>query len=719
MYCPNKMKIIYRYCILFFYLFVHFDLVAQIDSLTPEQDTIFMKEIEIKGENGYPNSLIKTLSYLEVDKKFILQNQGNTFINTLEKLPGISSINTGVGISKPVIRGMSFNRVIVNEYGVKQEGQQWGIDHGLEIDQYNVEEVEIVKGPVSLLYGSEGIGGVINILKPKIKTGNYFNSDVFLNYRSNNDTYGSSLLLEGAKKSLFGRVRITVQQYGDYKVPANEFTYNSYKLPILDNRLKNTAGKELNFSFFSGVRKKWGTTSVYISRYGQKAGFFSGAFGIPRAYQLTNDGDKRNINLPYQNIQHYKVISNTTIFIKKSTLDIDAGYQKNTREEHSPPDYHDYGPKPEGSLALKLILNTSSIHFRVKTILMKNWQISYGLSGQIQQNKRGGYEFLIPEYKAKQIGMFFLNEIKINPRLYGLIGMRGDWAKQTIQKTLLPIYDTSLNITGYTQRSPLINRNYFNFSGAMGLAFQITEKHELKYNIGTAYRVPGAPELTSNGVHHGTFRHEMGDSTLNTERGYMQDIGFNSKTKKIKLSLSPFSYYFTNYIYLSPSAKFSPLADAGQIYQYTEAPVWMNGVEYYISFPLTKRFNILNSLEYVWNKNLKSNLPLPFTPPFSILGELGYKHVLSGRLKENQIAATGQYFSAQNRVDRNEIITPGYFLININYSATLKLGKQKLTLYIIARNITNQKYINNMSRYRTLNLPEQGFNFSVMIRLII
>ncbi len=700
-------------------IFIPFSLSAQKDSLRILKDTVTLSEVEIEAQKSVDNPLGKTLSYTQLDQGFLLKNQGNTFINTLEKLPGISSINTGVGISKPVIRGMSFNRVIVNEYGIKQEGQQWGVDHGLEIDQYNVDQVEIIKGPVSLLYGSDGIGGVINILKPRIKAGNYFNPEVLLNYRSGNDTYGGSLLLETAHNSMFARGRVTWQEYGDYRVPATEFDYNSYRLPIYNNRLKNTAGKELNFSLLTGIRKKWGITSLYFSKYGQRVGFFSGAFGIPRAYQLTDDGNIRDINLPYQDIQHIKVISNTKLFIRKTESDLDIGYQQNIREEHSPPHYHGYGPVPQGSLALKLILRTYSLSLKFATPASDRLNFSYGLSGQIQKNERDGYEFLIPEYTTAQAGIFVLEEYKITPRLLWTSGIRADWTKQNIQKSLLPQYDATSLIIGYTQRSPAIDRDYLNLSGATGILFRINERTEIKYNIGSAFRVPTAAELTSNGVHHGTFRHEMGDSTLTAERGYMQDIILNIKKRKLDFSISPFLYYFSNYIYLSPSARFSPLADAGQVYRYTEAPVWINGIESSLSLKIGKRWNLLNALEYVWNKNIETSYPLPFTPPFSALGELEYKVVSSGKIKETRLAFAGQYFAAQNRVDRNEKVTPGYFLINLNYSMDFFIGKQKLSIIMIGRNLTNQKYLNNMSRYRILNLPEQGVNLSCIIRLAI
>src|SRR5690606_32575698 len=132
----------------------------------------------------------------------------------------------------PVIRGLSMNRIIVNEYNIKQEGQQWGLDHGLEIDQFNVDKVEIIKGPVSIIYGSDGIGGVINISAPPLPQEDTLTGELISSYKANNNLLGSSGRLAWKKNNWYISARSTYQNYSLYKVPADSFLYNSYKLPI-------------------------------------------------------------------------------------------------------------------------------------------------------------------------------------------------------------------------------------------------------------------------------------------------------------------------------------------------------------------------------------------------------------------------------------------------------------------------------------------------------
>ncbi|TAH25123.1 MAG: TonB-dependent receptor [Cytophagales bacterium] len=674
------------------------------------------QEIVVKAPAKSEQDIGKTLNYEVLNAEYLTRNQGNTFVNSLERLPGISAINVGVGISKPVIRGLSLNRVMVNEYGIKQEGQQWGSDHGIEIDQYNVDRVEVVKGPVSVLYGSDGIGGVINIYPSLLPQRNTINGDFLMNYKSNNDLFGSSIKLQVNRNDVYAIARCTFQDYASYRVPANEFTYNGYVLPIYNQRLKNTAGNEINFSILTGIQRKWGFSRVLFSNFNQHAGFFVGAFGVPRAYQLFDDKKPRNIDLPNQNINHFKIVSNTFFAFNKNYLEIDLGYQSNTREEYSRPHAHGTADTSFGNLALRLILNTYTANLKFTHLIKKKKKNIYGINTQYQANQKSGHEFLIPDFKTNALGIFVFSEHK--PKAHFIIsgGLRLDYAAQKSASYFRSIYDGQLNFLKHEQVAPSLDRNYISSSGSIGSSYLFKEFWKLKTNLGSAFRVPVIAELAANGVHHGTFRHEQGDSTLSPERGYMLDVGLYYKKKKIEIDFTPFFNYFSNYIYLSPSARFSPLPDAGQIYKYKASTAFFGGFESNINYNLNQYVSNEISIEYVWNKNLMSGLPLPFTPPFSVLNEIKIHPFQTKQLKDFSCDIIGQYFSAQRRVDRNEPTTDAYFLLHFSLSNTFCMGKTKLNFYFQIRNVANTRYMNNMSRYRLLNLPEQGRNFQVLLK---
>jgi iron complex outermembrane recepter protein len=680
--------------------------------------TIETEEVTVEAKRQSQEQFSRTLSSIQIGKEFILQQQGNTLMNSLEVLPGISAIHTGVGISKPVIRGMSFNRVIVSQFGLKQEGQQWGADHGLEIDQHNVENIEIVKGPASILYGSDGLGGVISIRKPEIHD-SIFRAGVLGSYRSNNDNLGTSIQAEMARNGNWFKTRVSHQQYADYRVPATEFTYNRYKLPIYDRRLKNTAGKETDYAFSIGVKRKKFQSGLHFTFFDQHQGFFAGAMGIPRAYQLGSDGNVRDIQLPNQKIRHLKLVSNTIIRFPRSKCEIDVGYQRNHREESSPAHAHGISVPTHDHKALGLVLQTVSYQVKNWRSLGHSWSVTLGSNGHYQTNERSGFEFLIPNFQSYQAGAYGLVQFEPNARFLALAGLRGDFARLYAERTFQNAYANGQYV-GIAQRSPTINRHYALPSGTLGLSYFLFPQVQLKYNAGTAFRVPTIAELASNGVHHGNFRHEMGDSTLQPEQGLMQDLSLSFTSKRFTLMASPFYYYFSNYLYLRPSGRFSTLPDAGQIYQYQQGRTEMKGFEAQLEYRITKGLSYQTNAEYVWNENLNLGIPLPFTPPFSWLNEWKFEQVL-GRKKSKTLHASisAHSFAAQNRTDRNEPITDGYLLLNFSAGATIKMGKQELILRFQVRNLNDQKYLNNMSRYRILNLPEQGRNFQIMTILSI
>lgn len=681
-----------------------------------DKDTTVIESVEIRSKQSASSPIGHTLDYIYLSRNALLRNQGNTFINTLEKIPGISAINTGVGIAKPVIRGMSLNRVIVNEFGIKQEGQQWGVDHGLEIDQYNVDQVEILKGPVSVLYGSDGIGGVINILPSPIPYSDTFGGSVLVNYKSNNNLKGVSAQLYAKQNAHYTLFRITAQHFGDYKVPADSFYYNRYKLPIYNNRLKNTSGKEFNVSLLHRIEKSWGQANIYLSNFYQQSGFFVGAFGKPRAYQLTHDGSYNDINDPYQNLNHFKAIINTHFHLPKGRLEADFGLQHNYRQEKSSLHQHGNNPNVPKDLALSLKLLTANLNFRY-SLENARYKNVIAFTNAFQQNRIGGYEFLIPNYHTFQTGISNFFEYRPSAKWLINAGLRLDFATQNIKQGVVETFDNNGNLSHNENRNEAINKQYYNVSGSIGTNYILSHHHQFKINIGSAYRIPAVVELAANGVHHGTFRHELGNAYLNPERGAMFDISWDYHHRFIKWGVTPFVNYFDNYIYLSPSGRYSTLAEAGQIYNYIQAPVIFWGGEIDADIDIYPSLKWNTNVEYVWNKNINTDLGLPFTPPMSWMNELVYKPKNLEWLNGFQIFVNGQYFSAQNRVDRNEPTTPSYFLMNFGASHTFHLGQTKLNFMLQVRNLLNEQYLNNMSRYRILNLPEQGRNIQALVKI--
>ncbi|MEX0882033.1 MAG: TonB-dependent receptor [Cyclobacteriaceae bacterium] len=683
-----------------------------------EESAITLQSLTIEA-NPFKNGPVEQSQTIEVvDRDYIEKNNTGSFANVLEKLPGISTINTGVGISKPVIRGMSFNRIMVNDRGIKQEGQQWGADHGLEIDPFDVDRVEVVKGPASLIYGSDGMSGVINISPAALPEPGTIRGHFISGYRTNNRMWSNSAMVEGNENDFVFKGRLTFQDFQDYKVPTDQFTYASYVLPVFENRLKNTAGKERHFSLMTGIRKDWGKSTLTVSQFNQQAGIFTGAVGIPNSYNLRHNGEFRNIEFPSQDNQHLKVISNTTVQLKKDWLEVDLGYQKNRRLEKSLPHTHGVGPTPEGNLALVLHLNTYTANLRFNKQINDTHQSIFGFQSSFMENQFEGFEFLLPAFKTWNAGLFYFHQYRWQENLIVNAGLRTDGAIHNIEEHLQPVYDR-LNPTGeFDQRNPDINRNFFNLSGSTGLSWIIDNSHNVKFNMGSSFRVPTAIELSTNGIHHGNFRHEIGNPNLDSERSFQGDMNYTYAKKRFLLGISPFFSYYDGYIYLAPTGRFSDLPGASTMWEYRQNNAIFAGGEIKVEWAVLPRLHFNIAGEYVYNHNLDSGLPLPLTPPPSVLSGLEYKLPrLFSIVNNGYLYLEYRQVADQNRVDRNERSTPGYGLLEAGIGWQVKVKNQPLKFQLTGQNLANTYYFNHLSRYRLLNLPEQGRNISFSLKI--
>lgn len=680
-----------------------------------QKSSLELNELIIESNPMKLSQEESSLNIQVLNQESLLKNHGITLMQSLEQVAGVNSINMGVAVSKPVIRGLSGNRVLVNQNGIKQEGQQWGGDHGLEIDQFDLERIEIIKGPNSLLYGSDAMGGVINIKAPKIYINGTHQSEVLVLGRSLNQSLGLSAFAAGAEKDFFYRVRISAIDYGDYKVPADNFIYNTYVLPIHNRTLKNTAGRELHNSIQLGINKNWGYSSISISNYNQKIGIFPGAIGIPRFYQLTDDGNNRNVGLPSQDINHFKIISNSNIKIKNAWLELDFAYQNNLRSENSVPHAHGYAPDTNNTTAHFLRLETISGLSRLNIPQGKNMEAITGVSGFYQWHNYSGFEFLLPRFSQKNLAFYYVEKIKLKKNWTINAGLRFDLTEINIEKHVQTTANGNSEI-----RNPDILRDYLNYSLGAGFSKKIGHFTLVKFNFGKSFRTPTPQELSANGVHHGSFRHERGSDKLNPEEGLQFDVNLDYERKDYKISLSPYYNYFSNFIYLRPTGRFSPLPEAGQLYEFTEGPVIHWGGEISGEYHPTPSLHLQSAIAYTQLSNTETQLPLPFIPPLSIRNEIDYEFELENK-KINQInfRVSYQYFAAQNRVDRNERTTPAYQLINAGMGLNPLILKREISFSLQINNLLNTAFFNHISRWRQIGLPEPGRNISLYLKIPI
>ncbi|MCC8154427.1 MAG: TonB-dependent receptor, partial [Tannerellaceae bacterium] len=644
-----------------------------------EPDTTRVIELGSITVNASYNQLVNRRSALQLeiaDSRFMREHFSGNLMQTLQYIPGVRSMDIGSGFSKPVIRGMGFNRISVLENGIKQEGQQWGADRGLEIDAFNAERVVIRKGPASLLYGSDAMGGTIEILPLPPPVDNQFFGEGVILAKSANASIGGSVMLGIKKENWYTKLRYSEQQYGDYRIPADTVVYLTQKLPIHGKKLKNTAGYERNVSLYSEYNRSRHNLKYAISNAYQKAGFFPGAHGVPDASRLEDDGNSRNIDLLYSTVNHFKATVNQQYRQEYFTLLLDVGYQNNHREELSRFHTH-YGnqtpPETDPDKELAFTLNTFSTSAKIRLHNSPGWEHTFGWDTQYQQNRMSGYSFLLPRFNRFTTGMFWFTNWHAGNTVTFSGGIRYDYGKVDISPYKDSYLETYLAEKGYDQeiirayewRSYAVNRNFGDLSASIGIVWKPAYNHLFKANIGRSFRLPGANELASNGVHHSAFRHEQGDPNLSSEKGWQLDVSYTWEQERLSITISPFLSWFENYIYLQPTGTWSILPHAGQIYRYSGAETLFAGTELAVRFAITNRFSYDFTGEYLYTYNHTERIPLAFSSPASM------RNTFTWKWKNGQAYTELESIAAQNRIARNELATPGAHVLHAGVSLNI------------------------------------------------
>jgi iron complex outermembrane recepter protein len=695
-----------------------------------KNDNLQLPEVVVRENFENARNRRETLSLEVIKKDFIFENNSGNLIKTIQKLPGVYSMDIGSGFSKPVIRGMGFNRVAVAENGIKQEGQQWGADHGLEIDQFNVEKLEIYKGPMSLQFGSDAIGGVLEIIPSTVSAENKIFGDVSIIGKSNNDLVGVSAMFGIKHNRWNARARFTEQHFGDYKIPADTIVYLTRKLPVYNRELKNTAGYDRSFSSTMGYSGRNLSSAITVSNVYQKTGFFPGSHGIPDLGRVQNDGDSRNIEMPNSNVNHLKIISNSSFKTDRWKTSLDVAFQNNHRQEWA--QFHTHydnqsAPKTDPDLEIDFRLKTYTGNIKIESTGDNKWKHQFGINTDYQENNIAGYNFLLPKFNRFTAGTFVIEKYALSEKIQLMGGMRFDYGQTSIsayKDQFLEQYLVKMNayqpdeIAFFSQRSYGINRQFNDISWSTGLVYNPDRHQTYKINIGRSFRLPGANELASNGVHHGTFRHEMGDSSLVSENGYQLDIAYTFESERFYFSANPFASWFSKYIFLNPTGEWSVLPHAGQIYQYKQAQALIAGGEITANYGILRHLTLESGFEYVYMQNLTDGYPLPFSPPLSVINSITWHwHSHHKALEKLHLNLEHHFVASQQRIARNELTTAGNNLFGFSLNSYWKIRQSRFNVSLQVQNIFDTSYYNHLSFSRKLSIPEPGRNVQLILRI--
>ncbi|MGQ1891378.1 TonB-dependent receptor [Thermophagus sp. OGC60D27] len=692
-----------------------------------------LQEVVVTDHYAETRKKESTLNIEVVNDDYLKQYMGGSLMKSLERLPGISTIDIGSGQSKPVIRGLGFNRVVVVENNIKHEAQQWGADHGLEIDQYAIDNVEVVKGPASLMYGSDAIGGVIDLKNRKLPANNSLRGVLNLSGKSNNDFVGTSVMLQGRKEWFYARLQATLLYYGDYKVPTDSIDIYSYRAALYKNRLRNTAGKEQDVHLSFGILKNLFQSRFYVSSINSKSGFFANAHGLePRNVDTRmHDESSRDIHYPYQSVHHFKVTNTSQYTLGKVKVESDLGFQRNFRQEWSQYVSHGYMPATfpdtlnfDPDLEREFEKYVYSGNLKASFPLNEKTSLTLGVSSEYQDNRIGGRGFIIPAFHQLNLGGFAFAKYTFSEKSLLQVGLRYDYGHLNTQQYNdwfpSPVIENGDTTMQYLERAEEINRTFSNISWSVGYNYN-PGNWVFKANVGKSFRMPIAKELAANGVNYHHFSYEVGDPDLSPEISYQLDAGIEYASDRLALGATPFLNYFTNYIYLNPGWEHDRLYGNGnQVYYYTQSEVFRYGAEIHAHYELLEPLQVGIIGEYVYSEQMsgeKEGYTLPFSPPASVIFNIKYqKHKL--KFMNNFYCSVDYKLTAsQDDIVPPEEPTDGYQVVNGTLGGQIIWGRQKIDLSMQVKNIFNTRYFNHTSYYRLINVPEPGRN--VIINLSI
>ena len=668
-----------------------------------------------------------------IRKEDLLRGSGTNLIDALSQTPGVTQLTTGPAISKPIIRGLGYNRVMVLNDGVKQEGQQWGDEHGIEIDEYNVSRIEVLKVPASIIYGSEALSGVINIVSNVPVAEGAIRGNVFTNYQSNNHLVGTHFDIAGNNKGIVWGINGSAKQASDYQ--------NKY-----DGYVFNSKFKELDGSAYVGLEKDWGYTHFFVSQFNQKLGMIEGARDdqghfVKQKYLLgaagiqygpgvivelpATDADFHSTDptIPYQHIVHTKYTLDNSIKWGEGRLKANVAYQRNERME-----YGNVLAPAEKSLYFDL--GTLNYSFQYLLPEHNSWKHTIGVNGMQQQNVNKGVETLIPAYTTTELGLFFFTQKKMSEfTLSG--GARID--KKGVE------FDRINTNASVIHES----KDFGDLAGSFGMTYEPNKDWVFKLNIARGYRAPNMSELGSHGAHEGTNRFEYGNTNLQSEKSLQFDLGTEWSNEHVSLSGNVFYNMVTGYIYYqkitnAAGGDSTLIKDDQKFYAfaYQQQNANLYGAECNLDFhphPLDG-LHIENTLSYVrgeFNTPVDYRKNLPTIPPFRWLSEIKYEFGNSpGISKNNYVSVQLDNVSSQNNPFtgyNTETATAGYSLINVGMGTHLKhKGKQICSLSLVAQNLTDVAYQNHLSRLKytddnmatgRMGVYNMGRNFSVKLNV--
>jgi iron complex outermembrane receptor protein len=682
-------------------------------------------EVVVTGVSRATEIKKSPIPLVAVSKTFLDQRAASgNIIDAIANLPGVSAVTTGPNVSKPFIHGLGYNRVITLMDGIRQEGQQWGDEHGIEVDQNSIDRIEVIKGPASLSYGSDAIGGVVNLISPPpVPDGSVLGSVQGV-YGTNQGLMNGSFRLQGNNNGLVWGTIVSAKEGKDYQ--------NQH-----DGRVYATGFKEKDARAMIGVNKSWGYSYFNASLYDDLQDIPDGSRdSISRQFtkQITEDDAVRTIvpqselnsyGIPvlHQHVQLYRIYNNSNFILGNGgNLVVNLGYQFSHRREYT-------HPEDAATAGLNLHLSTYTYDVKYNYTTSGGYETTVGVNGQYQNNTIGdATDFPIPAYHQFDIGPFAIIKKsygKLDLSAGGRYDTRSFSGQAAYVDTLSGKYPqlyTGNNPTttpGVMPQFSALNKTFNGFSGSFGGTYNFSKEFLLKANIARGFRAPSIAELSANGPDPGSQIYHVGNSNFKPEFSTQEDVGAFLTLPNVSASVEVFDNHIQNYIFqqqqLNPdgSPAVNPAYPLYSIFTYVQSKARISGGEFSLDIHPVNWLHFENTLALTYGTNLGNGGPvpdslkyLPFIPPLHTHSELrgnfakgfaGFKNVYAF-VGFDHYSAQDRYFSAYG----TETYTAGYNLLSagIGTDVTNSKGKTVVKVFVEGTNLANVNYQSNMSRLK-------------------
>lgn len=599
-----------------------------------------------------------------------------TLADGIKNIPGVDIISTGQGIGKPVIRGLSSNRVLTYTQGVRLENQQFGDEHGLGINESGIESVEVIKGPASLLYGSDALGGVLYLNPERFAPSGEIHGDISSSYFSNTLGTSSNLGLKTSGKKLKFLARGSYSSFSDYKTGADYRVTNSR----FNEKDFKTGVQYLGAKFKSTIRYNYNRSNIGI------------------ADEIGEQTQSKELELSFQEIDSHILSLDNTLFLKNSSVDLKAGYLFNDRREYE---------EDPTTAALRMQLTTFNYDLKYNLPDFGKFETIVGLQGMFQMNKNKGEEILIPDANTTDVGLLATSHYHLE-KVDLQAGIRFDSRKIT---------SDAARDFGDSDYIPALNKSFTSFTAALGGKVDLSKQISARLNFANGFRAPNLAELTSNGIHEGTNRYERGNPNLNTEQNFQTDLSLEYRHEHIEFFANGFYNAVKDYIFISPT---NQVIDNSPVYDYLQDNAKLYGGE--LGFHLHPHpldwLHFESSFETVTGQ-LQNDEYLPLTPANSLQNTFRVEFN-DGKIRQKSSA----FITLKNTFDQNNIgtfetRTAGYSLLSAGVESNFKIEKVSLKIGLNGTNLTNKEYVSHLSRFKPESILNIGRSVNVSLKLEI